>query len=106
MPLAEDAAQDPSWRVRKGLVRTFGELCQHVGTQVTVTMLVPVFAQLLQDDEAEVRSFAIKQMLEVAKAAGTTACGEHIAPVLKSLGADPHEGCRCTFLNSNDNVIV
>jgi len=99
LPLIEAVQDDTSWRVRTDLCRQMPELCKNVNDQIASKRLLPVFAKLLRDKEAEVRTASCKVLAEVS---GIVKAGllETIQPCLESLSVDTVASVRVAFSKS------
>ena len=58
MPILRNAAQDKSWRVRYMVADKIVDLQQALGPELSKQDLVPAYANLLKDCEAEVKTAA------------------------------------------------
>jgi serine/threonine-protein phosphatase 2A regulatory subunit A len=72
------------------------ELCKNVGEATAATKILPLFARLLKDKEAEVRQAAAAQMAVVAEECARGVL-EHLVPVLDGLVTDPVQAVRVAF---------
>ncbi|KAG9389593.1 HEAT repeat [Carpediemonas membranifera] len=84
------AAADPSWRVRRcistAMAGIAAPLAQH--NTETSSKLVPIFADLLNDSEAEVRLEAVRRTMELAQNVPEAEITRHLVPALSQLKTD------------------
>lgn len=59
LPIIISATEDKSWRVRLSLSKTFAELAEAFGHDVTDQNLIQIFTTLLKDAENDVRQAAV-----------------------------------------------
>jgi len=92
LPILEALQDDASWKVRKSLAEHLPTLFENLkgGDGENCKKLLPVFARLLKDKEAEVRTAGTKSLAPVCKSSihSSTALMEHISPVLGNLASD------------------
>ena len=120
LPLVEALVDDQSWRVRQAVALTFTELLllgNGTTTAETVKRLLPLYARLLKDKQAEVRQVSCSRLDALAArllalqtqsaSAGVapaqlqqqtaTLLGEHILPLLDGLAVDPIQNVRVSL---------
>jgi len=96
MPLIDALQDDSSWRVRKSFCVHCAEVCRNVGEQVASKRILPLFAKLLKDKEAEVRQTAASVMAEVCDECKSGVL-EHVVPCLDALVVDQMTSVRIAF---------
>jgi len=87
---------DVSWRVRQHLAKEMANLCHTVNEHIASKRLMPIFAKLLKDREAEVRVSACHALPRVAEA-GKNGLLDYVAPLLDALAVDPVVAVRVAF---------
>jgi len=96
LPVVTAGASDLSWRVRHNLAREFAVVTQSQGYHESSThtpnlhQLFQLFAGLLQDFEAEVRTASVENFCRMVQIGSKTPTlfTDHIVPVLPSLADD------------------
>ena len=101
LPLLESVVDDASWRVRAKLGSSFDKCMENVDKTVCSQVLVPMFAKLLKDVEAEVRQGAVQSLLSVAKLSPPSSYIQHIAAIFPITMADPINNVR---INLAENI--
>jgi serine/threonine-protein phosphatase 2A regulatory subunit A len=97
-PIVEQLHNDKSWRVRKALCEKIPALCIALGPDAATRHVIPVFAQLLQDPEAEVRSLGAKVIIDVCqKCTAGAALLQGLGPSLEGLSQDSAQEVRLEF---------
>ncbi|CAL9214827.1 unnamed protein product [Arabidopsis halleri] len=86
--------QDKSWRVRYMVANQLYELCEAVGPEPTRTDLVPAYARLLRDNEAEVRIAAAGKVTKFCRILNPELAIQHILPCVKELSSDSSQHVR------------
>lgn len=99
MPLITALQDDASWRVRKALAEDMATFSQNLPEAVFSKNLLPLYAKLLKDKEAEVRTAAALDLHKVCSPL-KTGLQDHIVPTLDALAADPKENVRIAFSQS------
>mmetsp|Transcript_68580 Transcript_68580/g.185262 ORF Transcript_68580/g.185262 Transcript_68580/m.185262 type:complete len:599 (-) Transcript_68580:68-1864(-) len=84
-PVVESCAQDKSWRVRYVMAEHVHTLCEVFHTKAT--HIVPLYLQLLQDQEVEVRTMAAARIAGVSKVKPDKDFLETLIPVMEKLTA-------------------
>ncbi|CAK0834834.1 unnamed protein product, partial [Prorocentrum cordatum] len=84
-PVVESCAQDKSWRVRYVMAEHVHTLCEVFHTKAT--HIVPLYLQLLQDQEVEVRTIAAARIAGVSKVKPDKDFLETLIPVMEKLTA-------------------
>jgi len=93
MPVLEALQDDASWKVRKGLAEAMPELCRKLCKEDSLgNKIMPIFARLLKDKEAEVRAASAKSLAPVCACAKNVEV--HLAPVLGGLATDQSQNVR------------
>jgi len=101
LPLIEGLQDDQSWRVRQQLSKSMPKLSEGVDVEIASKRLLPVFAKLLRDKEAEVRVHACKSLGAVCAAVkNPNALQEHLSPPFDPLATDAVQNVRVAFSNS------
>ena len=94
IPALTTAAQDKSWRVRYMVAEKMVELQSALGEDLTLSQLVPMFAALLKDVEAEVKTAAGKKVQlfceNLPKASQEEVIMGTLLPCVKDLVIDPN----------------
>ena len=94
MPTLKNAAQDKSWRVRYMVADKIVELQKALGPKMTREDLVPAYASLLKDCEAEVKTVAghkVKDFCEnIPLDCREAAIMSTLLPCVKDLVIDPN----------------
>lgn len=62
IPLIIQMTGDKSWRVKHFLAKSFADLAEAVGSELSENSLVSIFSTLLRDPENEVRVMAVKSL--------------------------------------------
>lgn len=87
---------DNAWKVRHQLATYITVLAQTFGTATAIDVLAPIYAQLLQDEEAEVRNAACCNLASFCDLLGPDTVAQQILPVILRLTTDL-EFVRVTF---------
>ena len=87
---------DNAWKVRHQLATYITVLAQTFGTSTSIQVLAPIYAQLLQDEEAEVRNAACCNLASFCELLGPETVAQQILPVILRLTTDL-EFVRITF---------
>lgn len=95
LPIVEALADDQSWRVRQELALQFPDLCTGVTPDVGKRLL-SLFAKLLRDREAEVRTAAANTLDSVCDKVRVGVL-EYIVPCLDALANDSVQNVRVNF---------
>ncbi|CAK0795939.1 unnamed protein product [Prorocentrum cordatum] len=85
-PVVESCAQDKSWRVRYVMAEHVHTLCE-VFQAKAEAHIVPLYLQLLQDQEVEVRTMAAARIAGVSKVKPDKELLEMLIPVMEKLTA-------------------
>lgn len=99
LPIIEGLQDDASWRVRKALAEKTPSLCESLGEVTARKRLLPLFAKLLKDKEAEVRASACSVMGEVGRHC-RGGVEEFIVPCLEALANDQVPNVRVALSKS------
>lgn len=83
-----DAAQDKSWKVRLVFAKNFAAFSESFGKEITDERLMTCFIKLLEDNEAEVKHAAIKNIPECLKNMSTKNIREPLLSTLKKSYSD------------------
>lgn len=67
LPIIISATEDKSWRVRLSLSKTFAELAEAFGHDVTDHNLIQIFTTLLKDPENDVRQASVHSLARFVK---------------------------------------
>ena len=94
--LLMDFGNDNAWKVRHQLASFMTELGVKFGRETATHVLAPIYAQLLQDEEAEVRNAACCNLASFCDLLGPDAVAQQILPVISRLTTDL-EFVRVTF---------
>eukprot|EP00397_Hematodinium_sp_SG-2012_P019811 GEMP01020378.1.p1 GENE.GEMP01020378.1~~GEMP01020378.1.p1 ORF type:complete len:610 (+),score=104.73 GEMP01020378.1:2-1831(+) len=92
MPILAKCSVDKSWRVRYMLADAVGDLCQTYYSKMSE--LMPLYMQLLEDPEIEVRTCAITRLADIAKLNPTRNFLHEMMPVLDTLSKESSEYVR------------
>lgn len=98
MPMIDALQDDNSWRVRKSFCSHAAQICHNVG-EVAGKRILPLFARLLKDKEAEVRQVAAAVMADVCEECKSGVV-DHIVPCLDALATDQVHSVRVAFSKS------
>jgi len=98
-PLVQALQDDASWRVRKVLAEDMATFSENLPEAIFSKHLLPLYAKLLRDKEAEVRTAAAADLHKVCTPL-KTGLQEHIVPALDALAADQKENVRIAFSRS------
>jgi serine/threonine-protein phosphatase 2A regulatory subunit A len=99
MPLLDGLQDDTSWRVRKTFCLHAAAINKHIGDMNAAKRMLPLFARLLRDKEAEVRQVAARVMGQVCEE-GKAGVLEFVVPCLENLASDPIQAVRVAFSTS------
>lgn len=98
LPLLEGLQDDQSWRVRQQLAKQMAKLCEGVDADVASKRVLPIYAKLLRDKEAEVRAAACKSLPGVCAAVkNANALQDQISPPFDALATDAVQNVRVAF---------
>jgi serine/threonine-protein phosphatase 2A regulatory subunit A len=94
LPFVKNGATDLSWRVRNNLAKDFAIVAQAMGFHESshksdLSEVLSIFASLLQDYEAQVRTSAVGNIARMTQIAGVQLFKQYIAPYLRNLAEDP-----------------
>eukprot|EP00463_Aulacantha_scolymantha_P006419 TRINITY_DN806_c0_g1_i1.p1 TRINITY_DN806_c0_g1~~TRINITY_DN806_c0_g1_i1.p1 ORF type:complete len:488 (-),score=89.43 TRINITY_DN806_c0_g1_i1:333-1796(-) len=98
-PLITAMQDDQSWRVRKVLAEDMAKFSENLPDAIFSKSLLPLYAKLLRDKEAEVRTAAAADLHKVCTPL-KTGLQDFIVPVLDLLAADQKENVRIAFSQS------
>lgn len=94
LPLVKAATEDPSWTVRKTIAHKFGRFAKtFTATEVTEEVF-PGLINLIQDQEPDVRTLALKEMLAYLEPVGATHYLSVFVPKAVQLVDDPMSDSR------------
>jgi len=99
MPLLEGLQDDTSWRVRKTFCLHAAAINRNIGDANASKRMLPLFAKLLRDKEAEVRQVAARVLGQVCEE-GKAGVLEYVVPYLEPLASDPTQAVRVAFSTS------
>jgi serine/threonine-protein phosphatase 2A regulatory subunit A len=97
LPLVDHVSSEISWRVRKQLAKTIGEIAANFPRNLTGQVLVPIYVDLLKDSESEVRLAAIKSMALVAKSVDEQAFSNGIGVGFEGILDDNSQAAKVSF---------
>jgi hypothetical protein len=104
VPLIEAMEDDISWKVRRGLVKRFASIYSDVPEPIALKTLLPLFANLLVDQEPEVRIAACYELLKVGRVCKNQAnFAAVVGPQLIRVAQDTTAGVRLAL---SSNVIA
>ena len=88
LPIAIGAGEDSSWKVRIHFAKSFPSLAEAFGRDITETALVQTFAQLLKDNEADVKAAALHSLVTTLPSMSQEKVQALIFPAISALGSD------------------
>lgn len=89
LPLVKAAAEDPSWMVRKTIAQKYGRFAKSFSATEVVEEVFPGLISLVQDQEPDVRSLALKEMLAFLEPVGAAQYLSVFVPIAVQLVDDP-----------------
>ena len=90
-------AKDHAWRVRWSVANRLSELAEAFGRALATRRLLPRFADLLLDGEAEVRAAAAFRVRDVGILVGQAALTETVLPCVSRLSEDASDAVRAAL---------
>lgn len=94
LPMVKAYSDDPSWKIRQALSKNFGLLATCFTPIEVADDVYPALIHLVQDNEAEVRSVAIKTLLPFLSVVGAGRFVNELTPVAMQLVEDPVSNVR------------
>jgi len=104
-PLISALQDDASWRVRKVLAQDMATFSENLPDTTFSKHLLPLYAKLLRDKEAEVRTAAAADLHKVCSPL-KTGLQDYIVPALDALAADQKENVLIAFSQSLVHLCV
>jgi HEAT repeat len=89
--------QDKSWRVRYNVAAQMVPLCEALGPELTRAELVPAYARLLEDGEAEVRIAAAGKVSSFSRMLTPPLIVSQVVPRVKELANDSSQFVRAAL---------
>lgn len=93
LPILEALCEDPSWRVRKLMAEQSAVLCRTIEQSLRGSKMLPIFAKLVTDKEAEVRT-AAASVIGAVSVECKDGVQERLVPVLEGLATDSVQAVR------------
>lgn len=81
-------ADDSTFRVRKATAQSFGNVCEMVGEQFTVSKLLPCYVKLSKDLIWGVRKGCVESLVAVTRVVGTQTKTDIIIPMFERFAKD------------------
>ena len=94
LPMIKAATEDASWVVRKIIAVGYGSLARCFLKDEVVSTVFPGIMQLVQDQEPDVRSLALKEVLAFLDVIGHAQFLETFVPIAVLLADDPNPDAR------------
>lgn len=88
LPIAIAAGEDPSWKVRIHFAKQYPSLSEAFGRDITDASLVQTFAQMLKDNEADVKAAALHSLVTTLPAMSQEKVQVLIFPAISALSSD------------------
>ena len=88
LPIAIAAGEDPSWKVRIHFAKNYPSLSEAFGRDITDASLVQTFAQMLKDNEADVKAAALHSLVTTMPAMSQDKVQALIFPAISALSSD------------------
>ena len=88
LPIAIAAGEDSSWKVRIHFAKSYPSLSEAFGRDITDASLVQTFAQMLKDNEADVKAAALHSLVSTMPAMSQDKVQALIFPAISSLSSD------------------
>lgn len=89
LPLVKAATEDPSWTVRKTITQKYGRFAKSFSATEVAEEVFPGLMNLVQDQEPDVRSLALKEMLAFLDPVGAAQYLSVFVPIAVQLVDDP-----------------
>lgn len=89
LPLVKAYSDDPSWKIRQALSKKFGLFSTCFTPQEVADDVFPAIIHLVQDNESEVRSIAILEVLPFLSVVGANKFVLELSPIATQLVDDP-----------------
>jgi len=94
LPLIKAATEDVSWSSRKAICRTYGQLAKSFAASEVTETIFPGLLLLCQDQEPDVRTLAIKEVLAFLDVVGHAPFLSAFVPIAQMLVEDPFADSR------------
>eukprot|EP00607_Mallomonas_marina_P008856 CAMPEP_0182423938 /NCGR_PEP_ID=MMETSP1167-20130531/10037_1 /TAXON_ID=2988 /ORGANISM="Mallomonas Sp, Strain CCMP3275" /LENGTH=561 /DNA_ID=CAMNT_0024603325 /DNA_START=176 /DNA_END=1864 /DNA_ORIENTATION=- len=89
VPIIRSSTDDPSWKVRNAVSKTYGSLAPCFPAEVVSTELLPGMVNLLQDSEADVRIFTLSGAYSFFQVVGSELFINEVSGIAQQLADDP-----------------
>jgi len=89
LPVITKLSDDPSFRVRKAIAGSIGEVCKTVGHALTISVLLPLFINLSHDEIWGVRKACAESLVSVGSAIPSNERYEKLIPIFDQFVEDP-----------------
>ena len=88
LPIAIGAGEDPSWKVRIHFAKSYPSISEAFGKDITDAALVQTFAQLIKDNEPDVKAAALHSLVTTLPTMPQEKVHALIFPAISTLGSD------------------
>lgn len=103
VPVCLAAGEDKSWKIRIHFAKNFPQLAEAFGREITESVLIQTFAQLLKDIEPEVKAEALVSFGKILQILSQDKIINLVCPAVEGLVRDP--GSSATVLRTAADLI-